>query len=154
MSVALAQEVDIHVVGEFDASAERVYTAFVAPDAIASWFGPVGWGVDRSSVVVEPRPYGRYRLTLRRDDEPTHTFEIRCRVLELIPGRLVMLEERTSASQMQLQVDITPLDAHRCRIDLRQGPYSVDSEAMAAIGWESAFAKLRAALRHDTVLAA
>lgn len=150
----VGEEVDIHVIGEFDASADRVYTAFLAPQAIIPWFGPIGWSVDPASVIVEPRPYGRYGLLLRCDDDPGHTFALRCRVLELIPGRLIMLEERTAAAQMQIQIDVTRLEQNRCRVDLRQGPYSTDMEAMARVGWESAFAKLRAALRAASPLAA
>lgn len=50
-------------------------------------------------------------------------------------------------TQMHLTVDITPTGNEACRVDLRQGPYAEDCEAMAAVGWESAFVKLDVMLR-------
>lgn len=138
---------DIVVSRDFDVSAERIYTAFTAPLALADWFGPMGWSAEPDSILVEPRPYGRYRLTLYCDDDPSRTFAIRARLLELIPSRLIIVEERTTSNEMLLQVEITPTGPHGCRVDLHHGPISADDEAMAAIGWESALAKLASRLR-------
>ncbi|HRC08719.1 MAG TPA: SRPBCC domain-containing protein [Miltoncostaeales bacterium] len=137
-----SRDVDIQVSHEFATSAEELYTAFTAPLILTRWFGPLGWSVQPDSVVVEPRPYGRYRLTLVSHDDPDLTHTVRARVLELIPGRRVAIEERTAMTQMHLHVDITPTGEDTCRVDLIQGPYAGDCEAMAAIGWESAFTKL------------
>ena len=142
-----SRDVDIQVSHEFAASAEELYTAFTAPLILARWFGPFGWSVRHDSVVVEPRPYGRYGLTLVSDDDPELTHTVRARVLEFLPGRRVAIEERTAMTQMHLTVDITPTGNATCHVDLHQGPYTEDCEAMAAVGWESAFIKLDIMLR-------
>jgi uncharacterized protein YndB with AHSA1/START domain len=152
--VHVTDGVDIQLTREFAASADRIYTAFTAPLALATWFGPDGWRVDPESVVVEPRPYGRYRLTLHRSDDPTVSFAIRARVLELIPPRLILIEERTADSQMQLQIDLVPTGEDTCTITLREGPYAPESEAMAIVSWQSAFVRLDRLLRTGVPLGA
>lgn len=144
-----SRDVDIRVSHDFAASAEGLYTAFTAPLILARWFGPMGWSVQPGSVVVEPRAYGRYRLVLVSDDDPVLTHAVRARVLELIPGRRVAIEEHTVMTQMHLTVDITPTGEDTCHIDLQQGPYTQECEAMATVGWESAFVKLDIMFRTD-----
>jgi uncharacterized protein YndB with AHSA1/START domain len=51
----------------FDAPRELVYRAFVDPDELAQWFGPVGWSVPRDSVSVDPRVGGHQVFTMVND---------------------------------------------------------------------------------------
>src|SRR6185437_7880791 len=46
---------DLVITREFDAPRELVYRAFVDPDQLAAWFGPVGYSVPRDSVSVEAK---------------------------------------------------------------------------------------------------
>ena len=41
---------------EFDAPRALVYPAFVDPDQLAAWFGPVGYSVPRDTVEIDARP--------------------------------------------------------------------------------------------------
>lgn len=143
----MPEVVDITVTREFTATAEQIYTAFTAPLAIEPWFGPVGWSVQPGSVLVEPRPYGRYRVALSPDQGEAPTVAIRARILELVPARLVVLDEHTAENRMHLHVGIEPVSQDRCRVTVRQGPCPVETADMAAISWESALAKLQAHLR-------
>ena len=49
---------DLVITRIFDAPRPMVYRAFVDPDQLAAWFGPVGWSVPRDSVSVETKPGG------------------------------------------------------------------------------------------------
>ncbi len=142
-------DVDIHVRREIATSAQRIYTAFVAPSVIAKWFGPSGWTVTEGSVLVEPRVYGRYRLTLVSDEDATLRHSLRARILELVPGRRLVVEERTALTEMSMDVRITPTGESRCMVEVAQGPYVVDCATMATVGWESALVKLDAMVRDD-----
>ena len=43
----------------FDAPRELVYRAFIDPDQLAQWFGPVGWSVPRDTVDIDARVGGQ-----------------------------------------------------------------------------------------------
>jgi uncharacterized protein YndB with AHSA1/START domain len=148
----LSEVIDISVTRDMTASAEQIYTAFTAPLAIEPWFGPVGWSVEPGSVVVEPRPYGRYRIALRSDNGGVPAVSIRARILELVPARLVVVDEHTAENRMHLRVQIDPIDEGRCRVTIHQGPCPTETADMAAISWESALAKLQAHLRPRTTV--
>ena len=49
----MTQTQDLVMTRVFDAPRELVYRAFVDPDQIAAWFGPVGWSVPRDTISVD-----------------------------------------------------------------------------------------------------
>jgi len=60
--ITVPTETEIVAVRVFPASRERAYAAFVTPELVAQWWGPVGW---RTVVdAMEVRVGGRYRIRL------------------------------------------------------------------------------------------
>ena len=61
----------------FDAPRALVYQAFVDPDQVAQWFGPVGWSVPRDSIDIDLRVGGRQKFTMVNDADPSQTSPVR-----------------------------------------------------------------------------
>jgi uncharacterized protein YndB with AHSA1/START domain len=61
----------------FDAPRPLVYRAFVDPDQLAQWFGPVGYSVPRDTVQIDARPGGRehYVMMNQGDRSVCHTID-------------------------------------------------------------------------------
>jgi uncharacterized protein YndB with AHSA1/START domain len=47
----------------FDAPRESVWKAWTEPDHLARWWGRRGWNAQRSTLVMDVRPGGRFRVT-------------------------------------------------------------------------------------------
>ena len=63
---ATAQEITIRRV--FDAPRELVWKAWTEPDQLVEWWGPPGWSTLLSTVTMEVRPGGAFRLTSVNDE--------------------------------------------------------------------------------------
>lgn len=138
----------------FDAPRELVYQAFVDPDQISQWFGPVGFSVPRDTVEVDPKPGGVYRFTMVNDENPEEKSPADATFVEIVENELIVGREVWEMPGMD-PVEMTMRlefhdedDGKKTRIVLTQGPYTVEMEDMARQGWESSFTKL------DTLLAA
>jgi uncharacterized protein YndB with AHSA1/START domain/catechol 2,3-dioxygenase-like lactoylglutathione lyase family enzyme len=64
---ATTQEITITRV--FDAPRQLVWDAWTQPDQLATWWGKRGWTTDPSTIVMELRPGGTFRLTSVSDDD-------------------------------------------------------------------------------------
>jgi uncharacterized protein YndB with AHSA1/START domain/catechol 2,3-dioxygenase-like lactoylglutathione lyase family enzyme len=64
---ATAQEITITRV--FDAPRQLVWDAWTQPGQLARWWGKRGWTADRSSIVMDVRPGGTFRLTSVSDED-------------------------------------------------------------------------------------
>jgi uncharacterized protein YndB with AHSA1/START domain len=130
----------------FDAPRAMVYRAFVDPDQLAQWFGPVGWSVPRDSVSVDARPGGHQRLTMVSDDDPSMTSPVNATFTEVIENELLVGEEpgqpQFGGATMHMRIEFHDEEGGRTRLVVRQGPYPEDIEGMAREGWNSSFTKL------------
>jgi uncharacterized protein YndB with AHSA1/START domain len=63
---AVAQEITIRRV--FDAPRELVWQAWTEPDQLVRWWGPPGWSTDLSTVTMEVKPGGSFRLTSMNEE--------------------------------------------------------------------------------------
>jgi uncharacterized protein YndB with AHSA1/START domain len=138
----------------FDAPRELVYQAFVDPDQISQWFGPVGYSVPRDSVDIEVKPGGHQRFTMVNDDDPEESSPVNATFLEVVVNKLLVGEETWEGVQgmmeggtMHFRLEFHDEDGGKTRLVLRQGPYTEEMEDMARQGWTSSFTKL------DTLLA-
>jgi uncharacterized protein YndB with AHSA1/START domain len=52
----------IEITRVYDAPREQVWKAWTEPERIARWWGKRGWSTPRSSVTVDLRPGGAFRL--------------------------------------------------------------------------------------------
>lgn len=82
---------------DIPASAERVYTALVDPEALAVWLPPAG--MSASFEQYDPRPGGSYRMVLAYDDpadSPGKTTPdtdiVEARFIELVPNARIVTE--------------------------------------------------------------
>jgi uncharacterized protein YndB with AHSA1/START domain len=53
---------EIEITRMYDAPREQVWKAWTEPDRIARWWGKRGWSTPRSSVTLDVRPGGVFRL--------------------------------------------------------------------------------------------
>ena len=132
----------------FNAPRDLVYRAFVDPDQLSQWFGPVGWSVPRDTVDVDARPGGHQRLTMVNDENPEMSSPVNATFSEVIDNELLVAEEDTSGipdfptDRMHLRIEFHDEPEGRTRIVITQGPYTPEMEGMAREGWNSSFTKL------------
>lgn len=133
----------------FEAPREIVYQAFVDPDQIAQWFGPVGWVVPRDTVEVDARPGGQQRFVMVNADDPSQRSPVNATFTEVIENELLVGEERVEGipgfegiATMTMRLEFHDEPGGRTRIELRQGPFSHEMEEGSREGWNSSFGKL------------
>jgi uncharacterized protein YndB with AHSA1/START domain len=145
---------DLVITRVFDAPRPMVYRAFVDPDQLAAWFGPVGWSVPRDSVSVEAKAGGHQRFTMVNDADPGQSSTVSATFVEVVENELLVGEEEVSGTdevpgdgmRMRLRIEFHDEPGDRTRIVLTQGPYSPEWESGAREGWGSSFTKLDALL--------
>jgi uncharacterized protein YndB with AHSA1/START domain len=136
----------------FAAPRELVYRAFVDPDQLAQWFGPVGWSVPRDTVSIDVRPGGEERFVMVNDADPTQTSPVNATFTEVVEHELLVGEEvwddpQLGSTRMRIRLEFHDEGGGKTRLVLRQGPYTPEVEELSRQGWTSSFTKL------DTLLA-
>lgn len=146
MTDAAAHELVITRV--FDAPRELVYRAFVDPDQLAQWFGPVGYSVPRDTVSVDARVGGYQRFAMVNDNDPNFTSGVDATFTEVVENQLLVGYEDVMGIpgadgpvRMSLRLEFHD-ESGKTRLVLRQGPHTGEMEGMARAGWESSFTKL------------
>ncbi len=137
----------------FDAPRELVYRAFIDPDQLAQWFGPVGFSVPRDTVDVDARVGGHQRFVMVSDTDPAMRSPVNATFTEVVENELLVGAEewegipgQQGTTSMRMRLEFHD-EGGRTRLVLRQGPYTEEVEGMAREGWNSSFTKL------DTLLA-
>src|SRR5437870_3217377 len=112
----------------FDAPRELVYRAFVDPDQLAQWFGPVGWSVPRDTVDIDARVGGHQRFVMVDENNPNATSPVNATFTEVIENELLAGEEQWEMPGAGLTTLRVRLEFHddggKTRLVLRQGPYT------------------------------
>ena len=133
----------------FDAPRELVYRAFVDPDQVAQWFGPVGFVVPRDTVAVDARAGGYQRLVMVNADDPSVRSPVDATFVEVVENELLVGEQQArgvpgfdGTLTMRLRLEFHAEPDGKTRLELRQGPYPRPLEADARQGWLSSFTKL------------
>ncbi len=146
--------VELRVTREFDAPRALVYRAFVDPDQLAAWFGPVGWSVPRETVESDVRAGGHQRFVMAADDGSMRS-TLETTFVEVVEDELLVgtqaipdgVPSPGGATSMTLRLVFSDAGEGRTRLELTQTPYAPEWGDMARMGWESSFTKL------DTLLA-
>lgn len=133
----------------FDAPHQVVYDAFVDPDQLARWFGPIGFACPRSTIEVDPRPGGPYKMTMVNQDDPNQVSPINAVFDEVEPGRLLVGHEDITGElatlfgtdRMNLRIEFEDR-GEQTLVRVVQGPYDEKWEPMARAGWNASFTKL------------
>ena len=141
-------ETELVITRIFDAPREVVYRAFVDPDQLAQWFGPVGWSVPRDTVTVDARAGGVQEFTMVSDADPGLTSPVHATFTEVIENELLVAEEPETFMPgfedrgMHVRIEFHDEEGGKTRLVLRQGPYTPEVERDARAGWTSSFTKL------------
>jgi len=140
----------------FDAPPELVYRAFVDPDQLGQWFGPVGFSVPYESVHIDARPGGYQRLVMVSDDDPAVRSPIDTTFTEVVENELLVghqdvegIPGTTGRMRFRLRLEFHAEPGGKTRLELRQGPFTEALGADSKAGWESSFTKLDSLLRRS-----
>lgn len=123
---------------------ERVYEAFVDPDALTTWLPPDGMRGKLER--FDPRPGGTYRLVLTYDDASaspgkatTDSDIIEARFVDLVPGERVVQavdfvsDDPSYSGTMTMTWQVTPVDeGTRVEFIATDVPDGISAEAHAA----------------------
>jgi uncharacterized protein YndB with AHSA1/START domain len=137
-------DVGITIVRVFDAPRERVWREWIEPAAFADWFGGVDGEVPLSTVSMDVRPGGSWRLTMFAGPG---RLEIRWRgeyreVVE--PERLVFtVSDGPDEAYELITVVLTELGDGRTELLLQQrGRMSPEEYERAGQGWSTFFDRI------------
>jgi len=140
----------------FNAPPELVYRAFVDPDQLGQWFGPVGFSVPYESVHIDARPGGYQRLIMVSDDDPSERSTINATFSEVIENELLVghhdvegIPGTTGSVRLHLRLEFHAEPGGKTRLELRQGPFTERLCNDSKTGWESSFTKLDSLLRRS-----
>jgi uncharacterized protein YndB with AHSA1/START domain len=128
----------------FEAPRERVWREFTEPDRFADWFGGAEGEVPPSSVAMDVRVGGAWRLTMRmRDGEVFWHGEYR----ELVePGRIVFTlsdQPLPEAGHALVIVELAEVAESRTEMRFEQhGSLSPAQTSAARYGWSRFFDRL------------
>jgi uncharacterized protein YndB with AHSA1/START domain len=135
----------ITIVRVFDAPRERVWKEWTEPERFADWFGGVEYEVPLSTVAMDVRPGGSWRLTMLAGDErrEIHWKGAYREVLE--PERLVFtISDRPGDDAYELvSVLLTDLGDGRTQMLFEQrGSMSAEQYERAGKGWSGFFDRI------------
>lgn len=127
---------------------DRVFAAFVEPETLAEWWGPVGF--TSPSVELDVRAGGQYRIGM----QPPHAdlFHLRGEFREVDPPRRLAYTfewEPPDPDDRETLVTLTfePV-AHGTRLVLDQGPFATEARhALHETGWTESLDRLDQFLR-------
>ncbi|GAB2598834.1 SRPBCC family protein [Pseudactinotalea suaedae] len=132
------------IVREFDATPDRIWSAWVEPDQMAHWL-PDGVSTPRESISVDLRVGGRYAYTMI-NDETGATYPTGGEYIELeAPHRLVMSWGHPTDSiedAMQITVDLEPVGGRTRMTFTLQGVEGAPGDGFIYDGWDEALASL------------
>jgi uncharacterized protein YndB with AHSA1/START domain len=147
---------DITISRIFDAPREIVYRAFVDPDQLCQWFGPVGYSVPYESVQSDARVGGHQRFAMINDDDPAERSNIDLTFLEVVENELVVghqdvegIPGTTGNVRLRLRLEFHEEPGGKTRLELHQGPFPEPIGEDSVKGWESSFTKLDSLLRRS-----
>jgi uncharacterized protein YndB with AHSA1/START domain len=140
----------------FDAPPELVYRAFVDPDQLGQWFGPVGFSVPYESVQIDARPGGYQRFVMVSDDDPSVRSPIDATFTEVVENELLVGHQDVEGipgvpgrHRFRLRLEFHAEPGGKTRLELRQGPFTEPMGEDTKTGWESSFTKLDSLLRRS-----
>src|SRR5215475_10499019 len=134
----------------FDAPRELVYQAFIDPDQLAQWFGPVGAFVPRDTVEIDARVGGHLRFVMTAENLSN---PITATFTEVVANELLVADMAAEGVpgvegtlRGTLRLEFHDEGRGKTRLELRQGPFDREIGDQTKAGWESSFTKLDALL--------
>jgi uncharacterized protein YndB with AHSA1/START domain len=141
----------------FDAPPELVYRAFVDPDQLCLWYGPLDYSVPCETVQIDARPGGFQRFIIIRDDDPAQRSTVEATLTDVVENRLLVghheitgIPGTTGAVTYRLRLEFHEEgNGKQTRLELRQGPFAENMADEAKTGWDGSFTKLDSLLRRS-----
>lgn len=125
------------------APADRVYKAFLDPDALCRWLPPYGYlgKIDR----IDPQVGGSYHMSFTNfGTGHTHAFE--STFLELVPGKRIRIADKFDDPGLAGDMTKTiTLENVSCGVEieiLHEGLPTVIPAEMCYLGWQDSLAQL------------
>ena len=137
---------------DFDAPREKVFEAWMDPDQLTMWFGPVDVEAPREKIIVEPEVGGIWQVVMVWTDENgQQEAPIEAVITQLdAPGLLVAQAKAAPDADHEyeeMRLEFEDLGGSRTRMHLTQGPFASEEWVeMTRDGWGTSFDKLDAAL--------
>ena len=127
----------------FTASPEKLYRAFVEPDAVASWLPPFGFLC--SVHELDAREGGRHRMSFRNfTTGEVHSFG--GTYLRLVPGETLVYTDRFDdpnlPGEMTVTVALTAVSVGTDMTVVQEGIPDMIPEAACYLGWQESLRKL------------
>ncbi len=136
----------------FDVPPELVYRAFVDPDQLCLWFGPVGFSVPCESVQIDARPGGFQRFVMVSDEDPARRSTVDATFTDVVENELLdghQEIEGTRGTRVRLRLEFRPEGHGKTRLELRQGPFTEELGVVTKTGWDDSFTRLDSLLRRS-----
>lgn len=130
----------------FNAPRDIVYRAFLDPDQLSMWFGPVGYIVPKETIDIEPRTGGHYNLVMVNDENPEETSPIAATLTDVVENELLVGEEEWEGTTLTMRLEFSEESEGTTTVSLHQGPFTKGMGEGAREGWSSSFDKLDALL--------
>jgi uncharacterized protein YndB with AHSA1/START domain len=136
----------------FDAPIGEVFEAWTDPVELAAWYGPAHMRTRADSVRIDPRPGGRFELTMVSPDGERE-FSLGYTIVELSPPHLLVMRSDPmphtgDAEPPTVRVQLEDLGG-QTRMTLTDGPMDFGREHAEA-GYRAAIEKLAAHLAAGT----
>ena len=147
MTHAAPSDQQVLVTRIFDAPRARVFAAWMDPARVAEWYGPEHFDTPADRVLIEPRPGGRYELTMV-ERGTGRELPVRYEIVELVEPELIVLRSEPMPEMGMPDGTITRIELHdhgpKTRMTLTDGPFPEPGRGRAEAGWSGAFDKLAA----------
>ncbi|MCU0820692.1 MAG: SRPBCC family protein [Beijerinckiaceae bacterium] len=140
----------VHLHRVFTARPERVYRAFLEPDAMVQWLPP--YGFTASIEGYDARPGGRFRMSFRNfGSGTTHSFG--GEFLELVPHSLIRYTDEFDDPNLPGTIEVTvKITAVSCgtevHVEQRGIPDLIPPE-QCYLGWQESLEKLARLVNPD-----
>ena len=122
---------------------EKVYRAFIEPDAVASWLPPFGFLCTVHE--LDPREGGRHRMSFRNfTNGESHSFG--GAYLKLVPGKTLVytdtFDDKNLSGEMKVTVTLKEVSVGTEMTVVQEGiPELIPTEA-CYLGWQDSLVKL------------
>ena len=143
---------DIDLSRVIDAPPTRVYRAFIDPDQFATWYGPIGFPVERASVEIDARVGGQQRFAMVGEADPSMRTAFGGTFDDVIENKLLSSSGAWAGIPGQeadwpsnLRVEFHNTDG-RTRLVVREGPHPPGTADLGRQAWEMMLPKLESLL--------
>jgi uncharacterized protein YndB with AHSA1/START domain len=144
-----AADREVLITRVFDAPREQVFRAWMDPDEVARWYGPVGMDAPRDRIHIDPRVGGRWELTMVKS-EGEGEMSIGYEIVELVEPELIVLRSDPMPEMGMEEPTVVRVQLHdhgdKTRMTLSDGPLPPAVRDRAGAGWGAALDQLAAAL--------